>query len=772
MTDAAEVAELLADRPDLKTALQAALATDREHDNWTFDDIDIDSGSFGELVGRDIVISADEGGYQLANQAAVERALTRQISDNNGEEGGINFSPQGTLLDFDRVAAAGLALVLALVALLRVTSLPAVFRDRVVLSGNDPYVYRYWVNQLLVKTGGNLDLSVLSSLPSGIVNGEPLTVGSLWLVTTLLGGTQEVGGVVLAVYPVVSAIVTGALVYLLALQVSKDRRVALAAVAMLAVVPAHGLRTSLGFADHHAFDYPWLVITALGLVAVLGRESAEFRPRDAWPVLAVGIGVAAQVLAWEAGPLLVLPLGLAVAAVAPIVVREDRSLLPAGVPLITGLALAAVLAHLAHTSFGWQTNQVAYAPALLLVGAAGILGLAEGFQRTDFPALGVVGAEIIGAVTGIGLTALLLPEYWGRFTNQLGQLFSTQAVAEVQSLFTAPIGGLLLFGFVLVLALPYLMWGTIRGYRGDRQWLAIAVYGWYFLALAAIQVRFGGELTPFAAVFAGLGFVHIAQWVDIAAPPLPFRDERSFRDQTDDCRLPQPTRQQLGAVIVLFLLIGSLGIIQVPIKTSQLTIDKEQYETATWMAEQQTGDGPPYVFSEWGRNRMYNYYLSGDARSYSYARGNYERFLSARDEATWYERLQERAQFVVYTGVEGPEGSVAKRLAAYGSRTGRTPGLAHFRAVYISEDENYRVFTIVPGATITGSAAANATVEATTHLAVSDTTIRYERQVRAGPSGNYTVTVPYPGEYQVHGKSVIVPKSAVQNGTRLSANES
>jgi dolichyl-diphosphooligosaccharide--protein glycosyltransferase len=647
-----------------------------------------------------------------------------------------------------------------------------VFRDQVVLSGNDPYYYRYWVDQLLTQAGGRLDLSVLSSLPPSIAKGEPLTVGALWLVTTLFGGTQEAGGVVLAVYPVVSAVVTGALVYLLALRISKDRRIALAAVAMLAVVPAHGLRTSLGFADHHAFDYPWLVLTALGVVTLLGRERIDFRPQDAWPVLAVGVGIAVQVLAWEAGPLLILPLGLAIAAVAPLAVREGRSLVPAGVPLIAGLTLAAVLAHLGHTGFGWQTDQVAYAPALLLIGVAGVLVIAEGFQRADLPAFGVVGAEIVGAAVGTGLIVLLLPEYWSRFTSQVDRLFATQAIAEVQSLFTGPIGVLLLFGFVLVLAIPYLMWGTLRGYRGDQRWLAIAGYGWYFLALAAIQARFGGELAPFAAVFAGLGFVHLAEWVDIAAPPLPFRDEHSLRARTDGGRLPRPTRQQVGAVVVLFLLVGSLGLIQVPVKTSQLTIDQEQYETATWMAEQGTGDGPQYVFSEWGRNRVYNYYLSGDAQSYSYARANYGSFLGARDETTWYERLRDRAQFVVYTGVEGPERSIAQRLAAYGSRTETAPGLAHFRAVYISEGEKYRVFTVVPGATIAGNATANTTVEVTTRLAVNGTTIRYERQVRAGPNGNYTVTVPYTGEYQVQNTTVAVPESAVQNGTRLSAEAS
>ncbi len=79
------------------------------------------------------------------------------------------------------------------------------------------------------------------------------------------------------------------------------------------------------------------------------------------------------------------------------------------------------------------------------------------------------------------------------------------------------IGPLLLFGSVLALALPSLAWATRRALRAHRPaWLAASVYGWYFLALALVQLRFAGELSVFVAPFASLVFVHLAAAVDLA----------------------------------------------------------------------------------------------------------------------------------------------------------------------------------------------------------------------------------------------------------------
>lgn len=66
--------ELLAEKPSIEAGLRAVLEVDRDRDTWEFDDIPLDSGEFGEVVAQGIV-EQHQGGYRLADPAAVERAL-------------------------------------------------------------------------------------------------------------------------------------------------------------------------------------------------------------------------------------------------------------------------------------------------------------------------------------------------------------------------------------------------------------------------------------------------------------------------------------------------------------------------------------------------------------------------------------------------------------------------------------------------------------------------------------------------------------------------
>lgn len=85
---------------------------------------------------------------------------------------------------------------------------------------------------------------------------------------------------------------------------------------------------------------------------------------------------------------------------------------------------------------------------------------------------------------------------------------------------------------------------------------------------------------------------------------------------------------------------------------------------------------------------------------------------------------------------------------AYGSRTGNARGLAHYRAVRVSEDGTYRVFTLVSGATIEGNTAASATVTVATARIMSIVHVKYERQGQTGADGPYSITVSYRGHME------------------------
>lgn len=776
MVTARDVRDLLDERPELEPAAEAVLEPEEP---WAFEDVNVDSGAFGELVSRGVV-ERDGDEYRVADRAAVRTALDggapAEETDRNGAS---NFDV--SLPDVDRLELGLLLGALLLVVSFRLFPLPTVFRgEHVVLSANDPYFYRYWVETMLADPE-----TTLSTVPEGIAKGEPLLVATLWLVTVILGGTAEVAGHVMAWYPVVSAVVTALLVYVLAKTVSDDRRIALAAVAMLAVLPGHAYRTSLGFADHHAFDYPWLVLTVLG-VAIIATEARRTRdgqvdfpravlplaPRTVAATLAIGVGTGAQTLAWDASPLLLVPLGLYLAADALRAVHAGDSPLRTGGPVVLGTAVGAAIAWIGHAAFGWHTTLVASAPALVAIGGVGVLAAGELAHRFDVPVAGLAGAEGVGLVAGAVALGALRPEYWTRLTTGVtDRLIARRNIAEVQGLFGQSFGWLLLVGLILVLALPYMAWGVRRA-LDDERWLVLTVYAWYFLVLAAIQVRFVGELAPVIVVFTALGFVHLAEKVDSARTPAPFG-----RDAIDDVRVPDT--EQITALVLLFLLVTGLSIVQVPIKTSQLTVPDGQYETATWMAsysdEREMTYPENYVFSFWPQNRMYNYFVSGQSRSYGYAQSNYAAFATGQDPRAWYDRLSGRAGFVVTTPpVVGPESALGTRLHRYnGNRTATSPALAHYRLVHSAAGGEYKVFALVPGAVVQGRAAPNATVTVRTAVDVEGASFTYVRETTATEDGTYSVRVAHPGEYRVggsDGSTVTVPESAVRNGANVTVS--
>jgi dolichyl-diphosphooligosaccharide--protein glycosyltransferase len=171
---------------------------------------------------------------------------------------------------------------------------------------------------------------------------------------------------------------------------------------------------------------------------------------------------------------------------------------------------------------------------------------------------------------------------------------------------------------------------------------------------------------------------------------------------------------------------------------------------------------------------MHNYFASGEARSYTYARERYGPFLSATTGETAWQRLGARRGYVVTTDREGfDRDTVQTRLHQhYGSAAGGVDGLGRYRAVYTSEDGRYRAFKIVPGAVVNGTANANSQLTAVTTVTVSGETIQYRRQVQSGPDGGYSIRVAYSGEYEIGNATVEISSDAVRNGERIVVNES
>ncbi|SDF00191.1 STT3 domain-containing protein [Halorientalis regularis] len=781
MADERDATATLEERPELASALESLRPVDDAQETWTFEDVPIDSGTFGELVSADLVEKVD-GEYRLPE--ATRRALDGDADEATAESNGAERDLSLPAVDVDARAAGALSGALAVVVIFRTMfSFGSVFRDgAVVLSGNDLYFYRYYVEGLLTR-GGGFDAALLSDIP--LANGEPFVIAALYWLSDLFGGTASSVGTVMAWYPVASALLTGLLLYVLAVRLTDDRRVGLAAVVFLATTPAHALRTSLGFADHHAFDYPWLVLTALTLVVLAAQDERAYRDPGAWVAgVGLGIGVAGQILAWENGPALVVPIALVVALAVLLDIGADRSPLQSNAPLLGGLALAALVVHFVHGEMGWHTDFVAAIPLLLVAGAAGVLAVGEVAHRLDLPTLAMAGTEVVGAVAAVFLIPTVFENFWGRVGARADTFFATRNIVETQPLISGDFTWFLLLGLVLVLALPPLLWASRRATDGSKPWLVAVVYTWYFLALAAVQVRFVGELAAFTALFGGLGFVWLAHWVDLAAIPRPFVDEPATPnpragagDSAADggtATLRVPTVREAGLLVALFLLVGGVGVLQTPIKTSQVTIEGGAYQSAAAIDDHATAANlsypDDYVLSQWARNRMFNYFVNGESRSYGYARQQYRTLYASGNESQWYRSHRNRVGYVVTESVSNSNASARSLFTrlhdGFGSRQSPVDGLAHFRAVFASDDGTYKAFRVIPGATITGTGPANATTTLSRSVDVPGAPFTYERQVRTNAAGEYAVTVPYPGEYRLWNETVSVSERNVTSGDR------
>lgn len=753
MTDVrAAAAAFAADRDGGDDALRAVLAVDESGDAWTFDDVDIDSGTFGELVSRGIV-EKEDGGYRVADRAAVRAALDgEEVAEAEPREFGFS------LPSVDRRTAGALSGSLLVLLAFRLFALPDVYQlGRTVLLANDPYYYRYWLFQFL-QTGGS-PLTV----PGGIRVGEPLYVLFLQVLTTLLGGTERAANLVLAWYPVITALVTGLAVYLTAVRLTDDRRVGVASVLILAVTPAHAYRTAIGFSDHHPFDFFVLSLSLLAVVALTAKKTDTFDDvlrADVLPwAAAFGITVGFQVLAWNAGPLLLLPLAVYALLASLAAVDGHASPLARLTPLAIGLALGSVVSLLGHYGAGWQETYMAITPLLLLAGTVAVALVAEGASRRGL-GVRVVAASVFGAgLVVFALSYVLLPEFGSEFVQQVSQLFlhtGQENIAEVRSLFSTQFGIItgpfFFFGLSLFFAIPAFAWAAWHGWNHDRPaWLVASAYAWVFFVLTIAQVRFAGELAIVGAVFGGFAFVWLANRLELAAAPgigesstsNPWRD-----DDSEEATFTLPDARTVGSLFVVFLLIGGLGAMMTPIRTGAITHDASTVQTANAMneyAETHNQTWPEnYVFSEWSNNRVYNAFVSGNSESYGYARANYVDFLTSTNGSEWYQTLQPRDGFVVtqpYPSVNASEDSLYYKLQEqWGS------GTSHYRAIYGSKGGK-KGFETVKGATVTGRVEPNSNVSVGTVINISGERVSYNRSVQTGENGWYAVNVSQPGHY-------------------------
>ncbi|AXR77728.1 MFS transporter [Natrarchaeobaculum sulfurireducens] len=797
--------------------LETLLEIDAEYDTWTFDELPLDSGTFGELVSRGIVTKVDDE-YHVSSREGIKAALEgitlSSEADSTSRRG---FSNP---ISIDGRKAVALVAALAVMVGMRVLTVRPVLREgHVVSPANDPYHYRYWMEALLAESNGITDVSVIAGMPDGAASMRPLTHAANWFFAELLGGDQWAAEMVAAWLPVVFAVALGVVVYWLAVVVTDDVRVGVAAVLLLALTPAHAVYTSIGFLEHRLHQYFWLGVTMLALawlaVDLHRRWELESSPRAAtdahlrapWTwvaAFALGVALPFSAFAWGGSILMFVPVAAYVTVKVAADVRAGFSPARSNAPVVAGLAVGGILSSFLHFGLGWHEVILAIVAVLVVAGAVAVAGLGELWRRFGWRIRALLGLEVGLGVLGIAALRQLRPTDWARLQERAGDLFFRDYAVETASLFRAdrgvvfePLAQLGLNFFVAVAVLGWACWIVYRRY--DPGWLVIAVYAAFWLVMATLQGRFAAQLSIPFAVLGGLGLIYVLAWVDLARVPRRFRkqdadtrgrDASSRREAATDGGDREPSiglprdRRNLVAIAWILLLFCGISLIYTPSLVAMSAHSDERFEAAIAIDEHATAVDRTYpenfVLSNWGHNRMYNYHVNGKADDYWYADDHYTDFVVDDDPDGWYEEFDEsEVGYVVLTsevsseemneaGVNVEDGDLPADSSQVqlhdelGTGTEDYEPLEHYQAIYVHDDVT--AFAVVPGAELTGSVDPNETVQIQTEVTVSDEPIEYDREVRADGDGTFNVTVPYPEEYTVDDADVGVSSEAVETG--------
>jgi dolichyl-diphosphooligosaccharide--protein glycosyltransferase len=760
------------------------------------------------------VPSDDDSASMAIDTAAIDETAG---SDRGTSESQTLMTRLERLITIDPVRVASLIGALMIVAAARLVAAPAVFQDGFVVSpANDTYFFRYWQERLAARATGIFDVGLFADM-GGAASTRPLSHAINWWVTVLVGGV-EAAPMVAAWLPVVAAVLLGYVVYRLAWLLTGDVRVALAAVLFYGLAPVNVVYTSVGFLDHQAHQYLWLGLLILALTTLAGdvaRRSRSTSPAAAarahagtptmWVVAAgLAVTVAASAHLWGGSPLTFIPVAAVVGFRVALDVRHNGSPMYGNAPLVAGLAGGAGLALAAHQWLGWHETIAAITPLLVAGGALAIVTTGEVWRRTDLAAVGLVGIEVIVAIGGLLAYRTLRPQDVARFRTRAADLFFREGATETASLFSPDFavvfGPLLQLGlgfYFAVVVLAVATWAVARQY--EPGWLVLVCFGWYYTLLATIQVRFAGQLAIVIAPFAGIGLVYLLAAVDIARPvdvlgransagdttetPRPQRSSGensggSLLDRikdTDDTRevttlrLPTDnrTRAYLVAAVALVLL---FNLILVPPLVGQTTHDQAQFEAAQTIdshADSVAREYPAnFVLSQWGDNRMYNYFVSGEAQSYEYAQSNHAAFLAGADPGSWYDQFEGRVGYVVLTDREGTFPANTTYTALYNGRgigTNNTTATGHYQL--LASADGVRTFAVVPGAIIEVTGSDGERVTATTTVQVGNENHTYTRSAPVS-NGTATVRVAHSGEYTVGNQIVTVTDKDVTRGNR------
>ncbi|HLL54036.1 MAG TPA: peptide transporter [Myxococcaceae bacterium] len=519
---------------------------------------------------------------------------------------------------------------------------------------------------------------------------------------------------------------------------------AVAAVGLLALLPAAVESGALGNADHHVHEPFIIAVAALALGRALETKS---RGAAFTAGLVLGLGRLLTPLAFAFVPLL----ALAVPAAAGVRRREGEAL--ARIGLRAGLTCAGVLA-LGVLAFG-EARSVEYEflswfhPLFALAvfaGGAGLARLLAGSRR------GGAGLVAFAAVVAAPLVPQLL-----RAVGHLGRTDPLlRVVGESRPLFTDLPWAVALLGAPL-LALPFALVGTLRRLGSERALEALpALIATAFLVLAAgMQARFAQALAGALAVLLPLGLPYL----------FPAESDRRMR--------------RFGQGLLAVGALSLLPPLAPPPPVPPVKDVARVRPTLRWMREHlPPASADPYSQAKPAYGVAASYLLghfinlwaerpalaSTFSQAEAHVAGNQRAgaILSCTDDEEAYRRaVAAGARYVLvtpsevilgYPDFDRPRALLTRLLGDAGMESTAGPATAHFRLVFESAEERLRqergpyarLFETVPGALLSGQAAPGEEVTAVLVLETRQgTRLQYERRARAGPDGRFALRVAY-----------------------------
>jgi len=295
----------------------------------------------------------------------------------------------------------------------------------------------------------------------------------------------------------------------------------LVAVIVLAMTPGAFLSRSLaGFTDHHVAEtlfQAFSLAAAMVMVTVAQREKpiyelVEARDFDAlrrpalWGVL-TGIAISLHIWVW---PPAVFFIGLfAIFLFVSLSLDYLRGHSPdhVAIPSVVAMVTVAVLTGVRTVTLELTATDFSILhPVLALLVAAGAVfmaGIARLWDRTDYPAYGYPGVVVGSGLVGAALVALISPDTFGFFVNQVTRVAGLSAtdtartVGEVSSPWTVADGpadffsqSYMLAFYTAIIGFVLLLYRMFAAERPRAEQVLIAVYAVFTLLMTLTQVRF------------------------------------------------------------------------------------------------------------------------------------------------------------------------------------------------------------------------------------------------------------------------------------------